>query len=711
MKKFILLLLLLSIILPKEAMKFKIPTEKPEDFKLVGKHNPQSRTEEILYFYDFEGGEEFEDANGDGQWNIGEDFIDANNNNSYDSAGDGWSAYGNWITNDQYYHSDSHSWNSPHGFNLVNHFFTPVISLPELSNNPDVEEKLLFKFWLLNNMFDADGNNNGYLDDFWNVWLLDLDAPTTWSITSSPSVANDELAYWCADEAIGGYPENYLDFLDTPSVLIGENGTLIADLRWVIEDYSGANWTGSCTDGWDAINVRISSDGGETWALLEDPELPYDFDCGMGWISNDQEYEEGYSLEHLAAGWGASNPAAFGGNQFSTFTADLSEYANQEIIVRFAFGSDWDGSTEDDSSLTGLEVDNILIIDDNGYVFEDYAEFGEQSMTGDAAAFSFLFWDWKGVDPYFGLPRPGSNGWEEYTPGSAFFGMDTSSDLTQWAGKDIRLEFNTFYDGNSDGGQGNGLFFDDFTFFKETEEVLVGQSLTEEQLNAEFEVCYGNDDYEVGDTFKIGDYNGSTNENGFHYVTLINIDASWCPPCFDNLWDLASISNSWSDEDAFMIAEGLFDFNQFGSPPNDGYTTCQEWGDEMANYTFNPPIVFDDSDYVAFDWFETDFSIPSYILIDHNMQIRYSGNNLTVGATNYYIGELLDECGDLCNNEVIVEGDINLDNLVNILDIMILIDFILDDIYNEEADFNNDGVNNIIDILFLIDIIIESENF
>ena len=194
-------------------------------------------------------------------------------------------------------------------------------------------------------------------------------------------------------------------------------------------------------------------------------------------------------------------------------------------------------------------------------------------------------------------------------------------------------------------------------------------------------------------------------------MTLLNIDASWCPPCFDNLYDLALISNNWSDEDAFMIAEGLFDFNEFGSPPNDGYTTCQEWGDEMANYTFNPPIVFDDSEYVAFDWFETDFSIPSYILIDHNMQIRYSGNNLTVGSTNYYIAELLDECGDLCNNELIVEGDINSDNLVNILDIMILIDFILDDIYDEQADFNNDGVINIIDILFLVDIIIESENF
>ena len=718
MKKYIFLLTLLAFIFPKEPMKFKIPIEKPKDIKLVGKHNSQSRTEEILYFYDFEGGEEFDDANSDGQWNIGEDFIDANNNNSYDSSGDGWSAYGNWVTNDQFYNSDTHSYNSPHAFNQNSKFQSPTISLPELSNDPSAEEKLLFKFWILNNMFDADGNNNGFLDDFFQLWLLDLDAPTTWHKASSPSVSEEESAYWCADETIGtngGYGENYLDFLDTPSVLVGENGVLFADLRWVIEDYTGASWNNSCTDGWDAINVRISSDGGETWSLLEDPNLPYNFECGMGFISNDQNYEEGYSLNHLAAGWGGTNPVVFGENQFSTFTADLSDYANQEVIVRFAFGSDWDVSGYDDSSLTGLEVDNILIIDDEGYAFEDYATPGPPDidgglMLGDAQAYTFLFYDWKGVDPYFGLPRPGSNGWEEYTPGSAFFGMDTSSDVTQWAGHDIKFEFISYYDGNSDGGQGNGLFFDDFTVFKETEEPLVGQTLTEEQLNTEFEVCYGNDQYEVGDTFKVGDYDGSTNENGFHYVTLINIDASWCPPCFDNLYDLANLSDEFSDNNAFMLAEGLFDYNEFGGDNVDSQTTCNEWGEEMANYTDSPPIVFDDSDYVAMDWWETDYSIPSFILLDHNMQIRYSGNNLTYWSTRGWINLLLDECGDLCNNEIIVEGDINLDNLVNILDIMILIDFILDDIYNQEADFNNDGVINIIDILFIVDIIIDSEN-
>ena len=41
---------------------------------------------------------------------------------------------------------------------------------------------------------------------------------------------------------------------------------------------------------------------------------------------------------------------------------------------------------------------------------------------------------------------------------------------------------------------------------------------------------------------------------------------------------------------------------------------------------------------------------------------------------------------------------------------MLLIEFILNNEYNEEADFNNDEVLNIIDIYFILEIIIESEN-
>jgi hypothetical protein len=50
MKKSILLLLFLSILLPKEQHKHKIHSERPKDFKMTNKvSNHNLRTEEILF--------------------------------------------------------------------------------------------------------------------------------------------------------------------------------------------------------------------------------------------------------------------------------------------------------------------------------------------------------------------------------------------------------------------------------------------------------------------------------------------------------------------------------------------------------------------------------------------------------------------------------------------------------------------------------------
>ena len=94
-----------------------------------------------------------------------------------------------------------------------------------------------------------------------------------------------------------------------------------AQLRSGLVLLAGAVIAGSCTDGWDAANVRISADGGNTWELLEDTNLPYDFDCGYGWIYNDAEYEceTGGSLCQVAAGWGGASV----GSECVDFSADL----------------------------------------------------------------------------------------------------------------------------------------------------------------------------------------------------------------------------------------------------------------------------------------------------------------------------------------------------------------------------------------------------
>ena len=56
-----------------------------------------------------------------------------------------------------------------------------------------------------------------------------------------------------------------MQYIDTAPITVGDNASISAKVRWRIESDAGASVGGSCTDGWDAANVRISSDGGNTW--------------------------------------------------------------------------------------------------------------------------------------------------------------------------------------------------------------------------------------------------------------------------------------------------------------------------------------------------------------------------------------------------------------------------------------------------------------
>ena len=61
--------------------------------------------------------------------------------------------------------------------------------------------------------------------------------------------------------------------------------------------------------------------------------------------------------------------------------------------------------------------------------------------------------------------------------------------------------------------------------------------------------------------------------------------------------------------------------------------------------------------------------------------------------------------GNYCPNQYEI-GDLNQDMLINILDVIIIINFILDDIYNTDADINDDETINVQDIILIINLIL-----
>ena len=61
------------------------------------------------------------------------------------------------------------------------------------------------------------------------------------------------------------------------------------------------------------------------------------------------------------------------------------------------------------------------------------------------------------------------------------------------------------------------------------------------------------------------------------------------------------------------------------------------------------------------------------------------------------------------NQQNALIGDINLDDIINVLDVVLLVNLILDSSeYNESGDLNNDMVLDILDVILLITIILEN---
>jgi len=334
----------------------------------------------------------------------------------FESDAEGWSTGSGWQLTTDEYNSETHSMNSPNDASTSNGTFnllSPTLSMAELGDG----ETMNFGFFLKGDMPDTDGDGDDYLDDYYSISIMDIDA-LAWHASSTN--AFDGNSYWCGDEEIGGYLDSWVQFLDIPSFTVPSAGTLTADMMWTIESDAGAVVAGTCTDGWDAANVRISTDGGATWALLHAGGLgnDYDFDCGYGWLWNDTEYDTGGSLNHLAAGWGNNK-------DWHNASFDLSAYAGQDAIVRFAFGSDPAYSTLDDSGITGFYVDNITVSGTLECTPENNCD---TSVSG--AVWVDQFYDYCDVD------RPGYQAWEEYVPGMAFNG-NVFMDISSFAGKEM----------------------------------------------------------------------------------------------------------------------------------------------------------------------------------------------------------------------------------------------------------------------------------
>ena len=133
-----------------------------------------------------------------------------------------------------------------------------------------------------------------------------------------------------------------------------------------------------------------------------------------------------------------------------------------------------------------------------------------------------------------------------------------------------------------------------------------------------------------------------------------------------------------------------------------GQTNISDFNDNFCADS-DLPLVMDEYPELPIREQFSPYSQDHYLVI-----LDYDGNyidhidlpNLGNAQKNYILG-ILEE-----NYNQSLLGDLNSDTILNVADIILIIDFILSEIYNENGDMNFDGGLNIQDITILLNIIL-----
>lgn len=172
------------------------------------------------------------------------------------------------------------------------------------------------------------------------------ESPNNWHIHDFGGAQGD--VWWMGDPALasGGHPGGYYNrqylVLDTPAqTLTAANATLTFKMRLGLEDPAPHD----DYDGWDSANVRLSTDGGTTWQVIQGTP-PYHFTSSYAFGNI---HGEGLGIP----GWGGIH------TDWISASFDLSSYVGQSVKIRFAFGSDPAYNTSDNPALFGFMVDDI----------------------------------------------------------------------------------------------------------------------------------------------------------------------------------------------------------------------------------------------------------------------------------------------------------------------------------------------------------------
>ena len=213
-----------------------------------------------------------------------------------------------------------------------------------------------------------------------------------WHLDTMNAFQGDS-SLWCGRYAPDDWEQEYgygngwvqhaiTPFIDLTSVPAGDTVLLIYWQYYSVES-PGYSWWEEF-DGWDGINLWVSTDSGKTWKILHPdtlrwPGTGYNFIRSYAWYINAPWDECWKNCGIYVPGWGGTSEA------WSECGFDLTPYAGNVIMIRFSFLSDPSISDEDEGPYGGWWMDSIQVVEisslDTTVLFYEDFEDGDDGWT------------------------------------------------------------------------------------------------------------------------------------------------------------------------------------------------------------------------------------------------------------------------------------------------------------------------------------------
>lgn len=234
-----------------------------------------------------------------------------------------------------------------------NNIVLPATGMKESTTAKHLDEVIYFEDW-----------ENGL-----NGWVSrDLTAtPGTWHIDTWNAFGGTGQS-WCMGQHPAycdtvGYDNDWYMVLDSPSITLPAGSCSLTFWHRVACELP----TGATTpyNGWDGTNIRVSTDAGASWTVITNQYINPDYDRSSLYS---------FGFQH---GEGPGVPGWVGNGHINWFfeTADLSSWAGQSVMLRWAFASDPAWCTCDGPASQrwayGWQVDNIRIFHGSDTTFSN----------------------------------------------------------------------------------------------------------------------------------------------------------------------------------------------------------------------------------------------------------------------------------------------------------------------------------------------------